>query len=128
MARSRTRSQAHSSSGKRQSPGQHSAGQPSHEEHTGERQQDWQGSDTRGACSRTLNVGGDERIASLVAGSLIGLYGLTRGSLPGLALTAIGGSLIYRGLSGHCMAYESLGIDTSDANQSGRQCDRMSRD
>jgi hypothetical protein len=39
--------------------------------------------------------------------------GLSRGSLGGLALAALGGALAYRGVTGHCMAYAALGIDTS---------------
>lgn len=48
---------------------------------------------------RTLlhNVGGAERVASLVGGGLIA-YGLLRRDRAGLAWAALGGGLIYRGL------------------------------
>jgi uncharacterized membrane protein len=61
-----------------------------------------------------MNVGSVERWASLVGGGLLGVYGLTRGSLGGLALAALGGALAYRGWTGHCPAYSALGISTAD--------------
>jgi len=60
------------------------------------------------------NVSEYERWASVVGGGGLALYGLTRESLPGLAMAAVGGSLIYRGLTGHCPVYETLGINTAD--------------
>ena len=41
------------------------------------------------------------------------MYGLSRESLGGLALAAVGGSLLYRGLSGHCSLYAALGVSTT---------------
>ncbi len=38
--------------------------------------------------------------------------GLSRRSVPGLALAATGAALLYRGATGHCQVYESLGLDT----------------
>lgn len=58
------------------------------------------------------NVGDAERIASLIGGSFLGLLGLRRGSLAGLALAALGGGLIYRGWTGHCDLYGTLGVTT----------------
>jgi uncharacterized membrane protein len=60
------------------------------------------------------NVADTERIASGVAGGLMLLYGLGRGTLGGIALTALGGGLVYRGATGHCPTYQALGIDTAD--------------
>ena len=40
-------------------------------------------------------------------------YGLSRGTLGGLGLALLGGSLIYRGVTGHCSAYQALGLDTA---------------
>jgi uncharacterized membrane protein len=60
-----------------------------------------------------VNVGEKERLLSLIGGGLLGVFGLSRGNLPGLALAALGGGLIYRGLTGHCPAYGALGIDTA---------------
>jgi uncharacterized membrane protein len=64
-----------------------------------------------------INVGGDERIVSMAAGSILAVLGLSRQSLPGLLVAAVGGSLIYRGASGHCHMYRALGIDTAHGGQ-----------
>ncbi len=37
--------------------------------------------------------------------------GFPAGPLGGLALAAVGGAMIYRGITGHCDLYKSLGID-----------------
>src|SRR5438270_12425961 len=66
------------------------------------------------AGRRTLvNVGDTERWLSAAGGAALGLFGLTRGSLGGLALAAAGGSLVYRGLSGHCSLYQALDVSTA---------------
>jgi len=62
-----------------------------------------------------VNVGQAERWVSAIGGGALALYGLTRGSMGGVALALIGGSLIYRGASGHCTVYQAAGIDTSGA-------------
>ena len=61
-----------------------------------------------------VNVGETERLVSSVAGGLLALYGLSRRSLPGLALAGLGGALVARGLRGHDPVYEALGLDTSE--------------
>jgi hypothetical protein len=60
-----------------------------------------------------LNVNESERLASLVGGGLLALYGLRRRSPGSLASLLTGGYLIYRGLTGYCPAYKALQIDTS---------------
>lgn len=60
------------------------------------------------------NVSSPERWVSLVAGGAIALFGLTE-KQPSLLTTAIGGYLMYRGLSGNCPAYQALKFSTSDA-------------
>jgi len=60
-----------------------------------------------------INVGDKERLLSVLGGSALGLFGLSRFSLGGLALAAIGGSLVYRGASGHCSLYQALDVSTS---------------
>ena len=60
---------------------------------------------------RAVNVGDAERLASTIGGAALALYGLSRMSLGGLVLAAVGGMLGYRGVSGHCDAYAALGID-----------------
>lgn len=77
------------------------------------------------ACSRTnqsgcqshkLNVGQWERMASVATGGALAVYGLSRLSLKGLGMAALGGGLIYRGTTGHCQLYEATGIDTAHHN------------
>jgi len=62
---------------------------------------------------RHINVGRDERAASVAAGSIVALLGLSRGSLPGLLMAGLGGALIYRGATGHCSVYEKLNMDST---------------
>jgi uncharacterized membrane protein len=60
-----------------------------------------------------INVGDAERVLSVLGGGALGVYGLSRGDLGGLGLAALGGALIYRGMTGHCNLYGALGISTS---------------
>jgi uncharacterized membrane protein len=60
------------------------------------------------------NVGSAERTVSTAAGAILAITGLARRSPLGLALAAIGGGLIYRGVSGQCPVYRAAGINTSD--------------
>lgn len=74
-----------------------------------------------GACGLSgytcQNVGSTERLISVAAGSALLAGGLRRiDSLGGVALALIGGSLVYRGASGHCSMYQALGIDTAHHN------------
>lgn len=72
---------------------------------------------------RDLNVGDVERVVSVMSGGVLTLFGAVRGGLAGLGLAVLGGSLIYRGVTGHCEAYHALGIDTSDQAESPRASD-----
>lgn len=65
--------------------------------------------------SAHVNVGSTERIASAVGGGLLAVLGLTRGSVGGALLAAVGGVLAYRGVSGHCPAFQALGVSTADS-------------
>ena len=69
--------------------------------------------------SSPINVGEVERWASAVGGTLLVAHGLRRRTFGGLALAILGGSLVYRGFTGHCRAYQALEIDTSDKHPSG---------
>jgi uncharacterized membrane protein len=64
-----------------------------------------------------VNVGEAERWASAIGGGALAVYGITRlitnGSWGGAVLALIGGSLIYRGSTGHCAMYEAAGINTA---------------
>ena len=71
----------------------------------------------RQSSHRPLNVGEYERWASVLGGGMLAVYGLTRGSWRGLALAALGGMLVQRGVSGHCRCYADLGINTAHRPQ-----------
>jgi uncharacterized membrane protein len=60
-----------------------------------------------------VNVGDVERWLSLLGGGALALYGLRRGTLGGLLAAGAGGCLLYRGVTGHCQIFESLGINTA---------------
>ena len=63
------------------------------------------------AARHPRNVSNLERGLSLIGGAALVLYGLRR-SLGNLSLMLGGGALIYRGLTGHCAAYQALGVNT----------------
>jgi uncharacterized membrane protein len=60
------------------------------------------------------NVGQVERWGSMLGGAVLLWSGLRTGRLNGLIMAAMGGSLLYRGFTGHCSAYEALGIDSTE--------------
>jgi len=62
------------------------------------------------------NVGNTERVISVAAGLGLAFSGLKRGRAAGLLLTAMGASLVWRGLSGRCQCYAALGINTAEHN------------
>jgi uncharacterized membrane protein len=67
-----------------------------------------------GAGRPDVNVGDAERWVSALGGGALAVLGagraLRRGSLAGAALAAVGGLLVYRGVTGHCQLYQALGI------------------
>ncbi len=60
------------------------------------------------------NISNPERWLSVIAGSALAAYGLKRRSIGGLVLSGLGGVLVWRGATGHCLVYESLGISTAE--------------
>jgi len=60
-----------------------------------------------------INVGNFERALSVIGGGALVLYGLRR-SLGNLSLMLGGGALMYRGFTGHCAAYEAMGVSTAN--------------
>ena len=64
--------------------------------------------------SALQNVGESERTASLIGGAVLTGLGLTRGGLTGLLMLGLGGAIAYRGVTGHCSVYESMGINTTE--------------
>ncbi|MDQ1557467.1 MAG: hypothetical protein QOD32_527 [Pyrinomonadaceae bacterium] len=65
--------------------------------------------------TRDVNVGEIERWASAIGGGALAVYGLTRGSYGGIALALLGASLVHRGATGHCYAYDAAGVNTAKA-------------
>ena len=63
-----------------------------------------------------MNVGSVERAVSIAAGGLLALLGIERRSVPGALAALVGGALVYRGATGHCHGYASLGLDSVDHN------------
>jgi len=75
----------------------------------GQEQSNKRGFTTKGAHS--VNVGMDERHVSLILGGALAALGLFRMRPMSLLL---GSGLIYRGMTGHCSAYQALGVNTNE--------------
>lgn len=58
-----------------------------------------------------VNMSEMERMISVVGGTALALYGLSRLSLPSMILLGGGLYAVYRGARGRCHIYEQLGID-----------------
>ncbi|GAC1468101.1 MAG: SRPBCC family protein [Isosphaeraceae bacterium] len=71
------------------------------------RQPEGEGFDAR------VNVGPSERILSMAGGLTLLMAGARKGSLGGLALAAVGGSLVYRAATGYCALYSALELDSA---------------
>ena len=65
------------------------------------------------------NVGSVERVLSVLGGGALALYGLRRRGAPGTVAGLAGAMLVQRGATGHCMVYESMGVDTSEEARRG---------
>ena len=61
--------------------------------------------------SHQINMSEAERMLSIVGGTALALYGLSRMPKGTLILLAGGLYAAYRGFNGHCHVYEQLGID-----------------
>jgi uncharacterized membrane protein len=59
------------------------------------------------------NVSDLERWISALGGSFLITCGLGQKGITRLALAALGGGLVYRGVTGHCPLYTALGMDTA---------------
>jgi hypothetical protein len=64
-----------------------------------------------------VNVNEYERFLSVVSGFGLVLYGLIRHSGRGSGLILPGSYLLYRGLTGHCAAYEAAGFSTASRTE-----------
>ena len=60
---------------------------------------------------RTVNVGDLERWLSLLGGGLLALATVRR-SLGTIVLLGGAGALLYRGWTGHCALYQTMGLST----------------
>jgi uncharacterized membrane protein len=65
------------------------------------------------------NVSDTERVLSVISGSSLLAYGLTRRGKAGAGMAAIGGILLYRGLKGHSEIYHLLGINMRSRQEQG---------
>jgi len=63
---------------------------------------------------QTVNVGDTERLASVIAGGVLALWGLARRTPVGIALAVAGGALAYRGATGWCPVYARLAARDRD--------------
>jgi uncharacterized membrane protein len=57
-----------------------------------------------------VNIDAGERWVSLIGGSLLVVFGLSRGGRAGALAALGGGALVYRGARGHSQLYEMLGL------------------
>ncbi len=69
-----------------------------------------------GAQSPGVNIAQTERLLSVAGGGLLAWMGLREGGLLGATLAAVGGGLLYRGLSGHCAIYASMGVNHAETH------------
>src|SRR5438105_12371643 len=63
------------------------------------------------------NISQAERWILLIGGSALAVVGLRKKSIPGVALAALGGSLVQLGATGHCYLYEAFGVTTAPKGQ-----------
>jgi uncharacterized membrane protein len=77
-------------------------------------------SEPRREPSQWVNTSHGERNWSIIGGAAIFAASLAGKGLTRIVGALIGGSLIFRGISGHCHTYEMLGIDRSaDGSRAG---------
>lgn len=79
--------------------------------------QDQRQAENDASNNRGVNVGKVERIASSVGGGALIGYAIKNRSKSGILLGLLGAGLLYRGASGQCEAYRTLGINTADKSQ-----------
>ena len=65
------------------------------------------------ALAGDVNVGRSERLLSTAVGAMLAVGGLRRGGVRGILSTGLGAALLHRGITGHCMVYDALGIDST---------------
>jgi hypothetical protein len=60
-----------------------------------------------------INVAEAERWLSFVVGGMLTLLGIQRRSLGGALIALGGGTLIHRAVTGHCVTYAALGVNSA---------------
>src|SRR3954469_7473606 len=63
------------------------------------------------------NVNSRERWLSVVVGSAVAAYGLSRRSIAGITLASVGAGLVWRGASGYCAVYNALGLTSAPESE-----------
>ena len=69
--------------------------------------------DTISRQAAAMNITSFERIASVIAGTALILGAVRRPTLRRAVLAMGGAALLQRGITGHCAAYQRLGISTT---------------
>lgn len=69
-------------------------------------------------ASGRINVGRIERWLSLIAGGVLAAYAVKRRTPGGGAAALAGSALMYRGATGHCHVYQSLGVNRTSRHAS----------
>lgn len=67
--------------------------------------------------AKSINVASAERLASVLGGSLMALFGWSRRSLAGLIFILGGSYFLYRGLTGYCAFYKALGVNMAERDE-----------
>ena len=62
--------------------------------------------------TRDTNINETERWASLIGGGSLVAFGLAKRDWKGIGLAALGGGVLWRGITGHCELYHALGVNT----------------
>lgn len=62
---------------------------------------------------KQVNVGEQERLVSVVGGGLLALWGLGHKGVFRLGALGLAADLIHRGVTGECVVYKSLGLNTA---------------
>ena len=67
------------------------------------------------------NVNNTERIVSAAAGGALLAYGIENRGVSGTLLSVLGGTLLFRGATGHCHVYDAMGISTKGNEPRGTE-------
>jgi uncharacterized membrane protein len=82
---------------------------------------------TKSDSERNMNVGQPERWVSIIGGSALTAYAMSRRSWPAAVLALIGGALLFRGATGHCSVYQAIGANTRNIGRRKVNTDRAAK-